>query len=121
MWLAPIAILQLVFVAVTTGLTIGTVSTLQTVSMCLAGVVTATPLLLFAGAARRLPLTLIGLTQYVTPVLQFLIGVFVLHEALPPARLIGFILVWVALIVLSVDLFRSSRASRRMVGEPSIV
>jgi chloramphenicol-sensitive protein RarD len=66
LWLAPVAIAQLIFVAMTTGLTIGNISLLQTVSMALAGVVTAVPLLLFAGAARRVPLTVIGLTQYLT-------------------------------------------------------
>jgi chloramphenicol-sensitive protein RarD len=109
LWLAPIAIGQLVFVGMTTGITIGNVSVLQTVSMLLAGVVTAIPLLLFAGAARRLPLTTIGLTQYLTPILQFLIGVLLLHEALPPARLLGFILVWAALILLTIDRFRAAR------------
>jgi chloramphenicol-sensitive protein RarD len=108
LWLAPIAIGQLVFVGMTTGLTIGNVGVLQTVSLLLAGVVTAVPLLLFAGAARRLPLTTIGLTQYLTPILQFLIGVFLLHEAMPPARLLGFVLVWIALIVLTIDRFRGA-------------
>jgi chloramphenicol-sensitive protein RarD len=111
LWLAPIAVGQLVFVGVTTGLTIGTISTLQTVSMLLAGVVTAVPLLLFAGAARRLPLTTIGLTQYLTPIMQFLIGVLLLHEAMPLARFLGFALVWVALIVLTIDRFMSARRS----------
>ena len=113
MWLTPIAVAQLIFVGLTTGLTIGHVSVLQTVSMCLAGVVTAVPLLLFAGAARRLPLTTIGLTQYLTPLMQFLIGVFLLHEAMPTARLIGFAIVWIALIVLTIDMFRASRSQRR--------
>lgn len=108
MWLAPIAVVQLVFVGMTSGLTIGAVSILQTASMCLVGVVTAVPLLLFAGAARRLPLTTIGLTQYLTPLVQFLIGVFLLHEAMPVARLVGFILVWIALIVLTIDRFLSA-------------
>jgi len=115
LWLAPIAIAQLIFVGMTSGLTIGHVSILQTTAMTLAGVVTAVPLLLFAGAARRVPLTVIGLTQYLTPVLQFLIGVLLLHEAMPTPRLIGFALVWVALIILSVDVFRASRRSRRVV------
>ena len=109
MWLAPVAIGQLIFVALTTGLTIGNVSTLQTVAMLFAGVVTAVPLLLFAGAARRLPLTTIGLTQYLTPIMQFLIGVLLLHESMPPARLVGFVLVWIALIVLTIDRFWASR------------
>ncbi|MCU1471593.1 MAG: rarD [Glaciihabitans sp.] len=110
MWLAPIAVAQLIFVAATSGLTIGTLSILQTVSMCLVGGVTAVPLLLFAGAARRLPLTVIGLTQYLTPIMQLLIGVFLLHEGMPMPRLIGFILVWVALIVLTLDRFLSTRS-----------
>ena len=118
LWLTPIAVAQLIFVGSTTGLTIGHVSILQTVSMLLAGVVTAVPLLLFAAAARRVPLTIIGLTQYLTPILQFLIGVLFLHEAMPVPRLIGFIIVWVALIILSIDMFRSTRQSRRAVIDP---
>jgi chloramphenicol-sensitive protein RarD len=120
MWLAPIAIAQLIFVGLTSGLTIGNVSPLQTVSMALAGVVTAVPLLLFAGAARRVPLTVIGLTQYLTPIMQFLIGVLLLHEAMPAARLIGFVLVWVALVILSIDTFRASRAARRAALQPAV-
>jgi len=119
LWLAPIAIGQLVFVGLTTGITIGTISPLQTVSMCLAGVVTAVPLLLFAGAARRLPLTIIGLTQYLTPLLQFLIGVLLLHEAMPVTRLIGFILIWIALILLTIDGFWQRRAGAGL-GTPIV-
>ena len=66
-------------------------------SCCCAGAVTATPLLLFAAAARRLPLVYIGLTQYLAPVIQFIVGVVVLHEDMPLERWIGFALVWVAL------------------------
>jgi chloramphenicol-sensitive protein RarD len=113
LWLSPLAAAQLLALGVMGTLTIGTVSTLQTVAMLFAGVVTAIPLLLFAGAARRLPLTTIGLTQYLTPIMQFLIGVFLLHEALPVPRLIGFALVWLALIVFTVDMFRASRQHRR--------
>jgi chloramphenicol-sensitive protein RarD len=116
MWLAPIAIAQLVFVSQTSGLTIGTISVLQTICMCLAGVVTAVPLLLFAGAARRLPLTTIGLIQYLTPILQFLIGVLLLHEVMTPARLAGFVLVWAALVLLTIDRFRTQRESRSRTG-----
>jgi chloramphenicol-sensitive protein RarD len=73
------------------------------------GVVTAIPLLLFAGGARRLPLTVLGLLQYLAPVLQFAVGVGVRHEALPPARLAGFVLVWIALVILTVDAIRTQR------------
>jgi chloramphenicol-sensitive protein RarD len=77
-----------------------------------AGVVTAVPLLLFAGAASRVPLSTLGLLQYLTPVGQFLIGVFVLHESMPASRWVGFALVWVALVVFSVDSLRAGRAQR---------
>ena len=62
-----------------------------------AGVVTAVPLLLFAAAARRVPLSMLGLLQYLTPVLQFLTGVLVYDEPMPASRLAGFVLVWAAL------------------------
>jgi chloramphenicol-sensitive protein RarD len=68
-----------------------------------AGPITALPLLLFAGAATRLPLSTMGLLQYLTPVMQFAIGVLVLHEATSFALLCGFALVWLALAVLAVD------------------
>jgi chloramphenicol-sensitive protein RarD len=112
-WLAPLAFAQLVVLWLGGTLTMGTVSTLQTVAMLFAGVITATPLLLFAGAARRLPLTTIGLTQYVTPILQFLIGVLLLREAMPAPRLVGFTLIWVALGVLTIDSVMSTRRDRR--------
>jgi len=77
-----------------------------------AGLVTAVPLLLFGSAARRLPLSVVGMLQYLTPVLQFLIGVLVFHEVMPPARWWGFALVWVALVLLSADALRHSRAQQ---------
>lgn len=77
--------------------------------LVLAGPVTAVPLLLFASAARRLPLTTVGLLQYLAPVLQFMFGVLVFHESMPAPRLGGFALVWVALVMLSVDGLRHQR------------
>jgi chloramphenicol-sensitive protein RarD len=74
--------------------------------LALAGVVTAVPLLFFAGAAARLPLSTLGVLQYLTPTLQLLIGVYVQHEPMPVSRLIGFVLVWVALIMLTADGWR---------------
>jgi len=73
------------------------------------GVVTAVPLLLFAGAANRVPLTVLGICQYIAPTLQLLIGVLVLGEPMPPARLAGFGLVWAALLVFTVDAVRHTR------------
>ena len=73
------------------------------------GVVTAVPLLLFGTAANRIPLSLLGLLQYLTPTLQLLCGVVILGEPLPPERLAGFVLVWIALIVLTWDGFATVR------------
>jgi chloramphenicol-sensitive protein RarD len=86
------------------------------------GVVTAVPLLLFATAARRIPLSLLGLLQYLTPTGQLLCGVLILGEALPAKRLAGFLLVWIALAALGVDAVRTGlrRAGARLpVPEPT--
>jgi chloramphenicol-sensitive protein RarD len=73
------------------------------------GVVTVVPLLLFNGAARRLPLSVLGLTQYLCPVMQFIVAVAVLREPMAPARWAGFAIVWVALAILTADALRASR------------
>lgn len=67
------------------------------------GLVTTVPLLAFAAAAVRIPLATIGLLQYMTPSLQFLFGVLVFHEQMPPERWVGFAIVWLALIALTID------------------
>jgi chloramphenicol-sensitive protein RarD len=74
-----------------------------------AGAVTAIPLLLFNGSTTRLPYSTIGLLQYITPTIQFSIGVWVNHEAMPTARWVGFIFIWLALMTLAGDLIKSSR------------
>lgn len=82
------------------------------------GVVTAVPLLLFGTAASRIPLSLLGLLQYLTPTMQLILGVAVFHEELPPERLAGFVLVWVALILLGADALRHAR--RRPLPIPEL-
>lgn len=77
------------------------------------GLVTAIPLLLFATAATRIPLSMLGLLQYLTPTMQLLCGVLILGEDLPPERLIGFVLVWIALSVLASDAIGYERRVRR--------
>jgi len=111
-WLLPVAIVQLIAVGLTTGITMGTVGPAHTVLLSLAGIITAIPLLLFAAGARRVPLTVIGLLQFIAPVLQFIIGAWVLGEPMPLERWIGFGLVWVALIVLSIDSVLFARRAR---------
>ena len=87
-----------------------------TILMISAGAVTAIPLLLFNGATTRLPFTIIGLLQYITPTLQFALGVWVLHEEMPAARWAGFVIIWIALVVLATDLFRSNRAVNNSIA-----
>lgn len=110
--LAPLALGYLVFLGVTGAGTFTTEGTGHALLLAASGIVTALPLLLFSAAARRLPLSLVGMLQYLAPVLQFLVGLLVFHEAMPPARWAGFSLVWLALIVLSVDALRAMRSSR---------
>ena len=78
-----------------------------------AGVVTAIPLLCFGAAANRVPLSTIGLLQYLAPVLQFLIGVLVFGEMMPASRLAGFALVWLALLLLTYDMLRTHQLAVR--------
>ncbi len=96
--------------------TMGHVSGAQTVLLVLAGAVTAIPLLLFAGAANRIPLSAIGLLQYLAPSLQLGCGVLILGEPMPPARLAGFALVWLALAVFTWDGIRTVRAQGRLAA-----
>jgi chloramphenicol-sensitive protein RarD len=78
-----------------------------------AGIATAVPLLFFASAARRIPLSTLGLLQYIAPVLQFLTGVLLYDEPMPASRLVGFVLVWTALAVLTFDGLRHGHRTRR--------
>ena len=83
------------------------------VLLILSGVLTAVPLLLFAAAAQRLPLVTLGLLFYLTPAMQLTWGVIVGHEPMPPARWLGFALIWLALAVFSADGLWRSRVDRR--------
>ncbi|MBT2501910.1 EamA family transporter RarD [Curtobacterium sp. ISL-83] len=122
-WLLPLAIVTLVVLGVTglgggvTFLGDGWVHALVTV---LTGPATAVPLLLFASSARRLSLSTLGLTQYLTPIMQLVVGVLLQHEAMSASRWVGFGIVWVALVILTVDSFAANRTSRRTaaVGAP---
>ena len=83
-----------------------------------AGVVTAVPLLLFNGATTRIPFTMIGLLQYLTPTIQFMLAVFLRHEPMPAGRWIGFVFIWVALVALGYDLIKSGSTRDNRLAQP---
>jgi len=112
-YLTPIAIGALGWVAATDGLSLGTHGAWHTVLLLSAGAVTAVPLLLFAAGARRLPLSIVGLIQFFTPVLQFLTGWLLLGEPMPLERWLGFGIVWVAVLLLGVDMVRQIPRNRQ--------
>lgn len=87
----------------------------DTLLLVLSGILTALPLVGFAYAVRRISLTAVGLLQYIAPTLQFLIGVFLLHEPFDQTRMIGFVCIWLALAVFIVDSIRKPQVSE--VGE----
>jgi chloramphenicol-sensitive protein RarD len=110
--LALAALAYLTWVGLSGGARFGQVSAGHTTLMVLSGAATAVPLLLFASAANRVPLTALGILQYVAPILQLGCGVLIFHEPMPPARLAGFALVWLALVVFTVDGIRAARSAR---------
>ncbi|NNE13024.1 MAG: EamA family transporter RarD [Ilumatobacter sp.] len=86
------------------------------------GVITAAPLLLFAFAAQRVPFTLLGPANYLVPLINFLLGWLIYGEALPTSRVIGFALVWTALVLVTIDTLRRElerRRQRALTSEPS--
>lgn len=109
--LAPIALVYLGFLHQMGQGNFGAHGAGHTVLLMTTGVVTAVPLLCFGAAATRISLTTIGMLQYITPSLQFMVGVLYYGEPMPTARWIGFVLVWVALAVLTAE----SIANRRRV------
>jgi len=107
--LAPFAIAALVAFEVSGAGTLTGHGVGHVLLLIVSGPVTAVPLMLYAAAARRVPLSTIGVLMYLNPVLQFLWGVLVVGEAMPATRWIGFVLVWMALAVFTVDLLRARR------------
>ena len=119
--LSPIAVAVLVYVGTTGEATFTLESPSHSLLLASTGVVTAGPLLLFAAAARRVPLVTIGLLQFITPVLQLICGVLLLGETMRPSRWIGFGIVWTALLVLVFDSIRSVRTRRRLADAAECV
>jgi chloramphenicol-sensitive protein RarD len=88
-----------------------------TILLVSAGIVTAIPLLMFNGSGNRLPFTIIGLLQYITPTLQFIIGVSLRHEKMSLGSWIGFFMIWGALFALGLDLVKSSGSGNDRLAE----
>ncbi|WP_457963250.1 EamA family transporter RarD [Arthrobacter sp. D1-29] len=109
MVLAPLAAATMIFLAVSGSATLASEGAGHFWLLVASGVITAVPLLFFGASARRLPMTTIGLLQYFAPVLQFVVAVAVFQEAMTLDRWIGFGVVWLALLVLTVDMLSAAR------------
>ncbi|MDE8667005.1 EamA family transporter RarD [Pseudarthrobacter sp. H3Y2-7] len=108
MVLAPLAGVTMVVLGATGTATLATQGPGHFWLLAASGVLTAVPLLFFGASARRLPLTTIGLLQYVAPMLQFVVALVIFQEAMTTDRWIGFGVVWLALLVLTVDMLRTA-------------
>ena len=104
----PVALVQLWIVSMYTPIMIFS-GPLETTILISFGILTAIPLILFGAAASRVKLSTIGFIQYLTPILQFSVGYFILGEPMPPVRWVGFALVWLSLVVLTTDALRRRR------------
>jgi chloramphenicol-sensitive protein RarD len=114
---APIAGLYVAWLVATGASSMGSEGLGHALLFTTTGVVTAIPLLCFGAAAIRVPLVVLGLLQYLAPVIQFALGVLLFHEAMPPGRWAGFGLVWVALVIFTVEAINHRRRQLRLVAE----
>lgn len=105
----PVALSYLVFLTLTSSGSFGTLGWGHVLLLLATGPVTALPLLLFGAAAQRVPLVTMGLLQYLTPTLQMLWGVAVVHESMPASRWAGFALIWLGLALFTFDTIRRAR------------
>jgi chloramphenicol-sensitive protein RarD len=118
--LLPVAAAYVAVLGVTGAGTFGSEGPGHMALLAVSGLVTAVPLLLFAGAASRVPMSTLGVLQYLAPMMQFLLGVTLFDESLPALRLAGFVLVWAALVLFTADLVRHHRRQLRLaVGAPA--
>lgn len=113
LYMTPLALAYLGWLWTQGTLTFGQEGLGHALLMAGAGPVTALPLLFFGFAAHRVPLSVLGPLQYVAPSLQLAIGVWLFHEPMSPQRWLGFVGVWIALVVFTVDAVRSSRGNGR--------
>jgi len=117
--LTPVAIGYLIWLQFNGGNTFLEYGLDHTLWMASAGIFTAIPLLAFGVAITRLPFTTLGMLQYIGPTIQFFVGVWMTQEAMPQVRWIGFVITWVALVILTVDALRNRRnVSKSLVTNP---
>jgi chloramphenicol-sensitive protein RarD len=113
----PVALIYLVIVEMNGTGTFLHTSARVDIFLAGAGIVTTIPLLMFASAAKQIPLTMVGILQYIAPTLQFLIGIFLYKEPFDQSHLIGFSIVWVALIIFWVENFMANRMPVEPIAE----
>jgi chloramphenicol-sensitive protein RarD len=112
--LLPVAAIQgSIIGAISPGLQFGANGFWGAAGLIFFGIMTAVPLIMFGTAAKYLPLSTVGLLQYMTPTIQFILALTVFREEMPPARWIGFVIVWVGLGFLTTDLLRQTRNTTR--------
>ncbi|GAA4385659.1 MULTISPECIES: EamA family transporter RarD [Brevibacterium] len=111
--LTPFALAAIAWFVLSGNSHFGTEGVGHTLIMLSLGPVTAIPLILFGAATRRVPLSWVGMMQYITPTMQFILGVTVLGEEMSTARWIGFFIIWSAVAILTVDMVRASRRRPR--------
>jgi chloramphenicol-sensitive protein RarD len=107
--LFPPALFYLIYLGINGRGAFGYTGIDQSLLLTFAGLITAVPLLMFGAAARSIPLTMVGLLQFIAPTCQFLLGVIVYQEAFTMVRLIGFTIIWIALIAFSMEGYLHSR------------
>ena len=117
---APVALGYIVFLMSTGASTFGTEGSRHVVLLVGTGVVTVIPLLCFGGAATRIPLSTLGLMQYLTPTVQFLLGILFFHEPMPAMRWVGFSLIWLALVLFTASTLGHRHQQRRVRAEEQV-
>ena len=117
--LAPVAAAYVAWLAASGQSNFGSHGLGHAALMTMSGLVTAVPLLLFGAAAIRVSMVSLGLLQYLAPTIQFVLGVFYFHEDMPLGRWVGFALVWLALVVFTVEALHHRRRQLRLVAEAS--
>jgi len=114
--IAPFAALYVGWLVVSGHSTFASQGAGHALLLCSAGIVTAVPLICFGAAATRVSMVTLGLLQYLAPILQFALGVFYFHEDMPAGRLVGFMLVWVALVMFTYEANAHRRQQLRLTA-----